>query len=129
MRPNSAGVLAQQPRAHGVEGRGEHAARGAFAEQVGEPQPQLAGGAHAEGDGEDLARRRLPGGEQVRDAVGERAGLAGAGPGDDQQRPGAVADGLGLLGRQAGRAARRRRRRAGAVGRGRVGVRHGITSR
>ena len=35
-----------------------HAARGLFAEQVGEPQPQLAGGAHAERDGEDLAAAR-----------------------------------------------------------------------
>ena len=34
--------------------------------------------------------------------MGERARLAGAGPGDDQQRPAAVADGVRLLGRQAG---------------------------
>ena len=66
-----------------------------------EPQPQLAGGADAERDGEDLARRAPAGGEQVRDAVGERAGLAGAGAGHDQQRAGAVADGVRLLGREA----------------------------
>ena len=86
-----------------------------FAEQVGEPQPQLAGGAHAERDGEDLARRRRAGGQQVRDAVRERAGLAGAGAGDDQQRAGAVADGLRPA-RASGRRAAARGRGAGARG-------------
>ena len=109
-------MLAQQARADGVKRRGGDAARALFAEQVGEPQPQLAGGAHAERDGEDLARRRLPGREQVGDAVRERARLAGAGPGDQQQRPGAVADGLSLLGREPGEQGVRARGRAGAGG-------------
>ena len=100
MRPNALGVLAQQARADGVKRRGGHAARGLLAEQVGEPQPQLAGGAHAERDGEDLPRLRAAAGEQVRDAVRQRAGLAGAGPGDEQQRAAAVADRVRLLGRQ-----------------------------
>ena len=96
------GVLAQQPGADGVEGGGEHAAGGLFAEQVGEPQPQLAGGAHAERDGEDLAGIGGAGGEQVGDAMGQGPRLAGAGSGDDQQRACAVSDGLGLLGREPG---------------------------
>jgi hypothetical protein len=99
-----------------VEGGGGHAARGLFAEQVGQPQPQLAGRPDAERDGEDLAWRGLPGGEQVRDAVRERAGLAGPGPGHDQQRRGAVADGERLLGRKAGEQRVGRARASNACG-------------
>jgi hypothetical protein len=36
-------VLAQQARAHRVKRGGEHAAGELLAEQLGEPQPQLAG--------------------------------------------------------------------------------------
>ena len=98
--PERAGVLAQQPRAHRVKrGRGD-AARDRLAEQVGQAQPQLAGGAHAEGDREDLPRLRAPARQQVRDAVRERSGLAGAGTGQQEQRAGAVGDGTGLLGGQ-----------------------------
>ena len=96
------GVLAQHARAQRVKRRGGDAARGLLAEQVGEPEPQLAGGAHAEGDGEDLPRRGAAAGQQVGDAVGQRARLAGAGPGHQQQRSAAVAYGGGLLGRQPG---------------------------
>ena len=39
-------------------------------------------------------------GEQVAVALGEHAGLARAGRGDDPRRPGAVGDGLELVGRQ-----------------------------
>jgi len=41
-------------------GRG-HAARLLLAEQLAQPQSQLAGGADAEGDREDLPRRRRAG--------------------------------------------------------------------
>ena len=73
--------------------------------------------------------RRRAGGEQVRDAVGERAGLAGAGAGDDQQRAGAVADGLAPA-RASGPASSAS---ASGAGRARVGAPaagcgHGITS-
>ena len=119
-----AGVLAQQPRAHGVEGGGGHAARPLFAEQVGQPQAQFAGGAHAEGDREDLPRRRAAGRQQVGDAAGEGAGLARPGPGHEQQRPGAVPDRGALLGREVpGEGARLRAGRA-RVGRTRGGVGH-----
>jgi len=73
-----------------MKGGGEHAARGLLAQQLGQAQAQLAGGAHAERRRKDLARRRAVGGQQVRDAVGERAGRAAAGTGEDQQRAGAV---------------------------------------
>jgi hypothetical protein len=67
-----------------VNRRGGHAARGLLAEQLGEPQPQLAGDAHAERDGEDLPRRGAAARQQVGDAVRERARLAGPGPGEQQ---------------------------------------------
>ena len=89
--PEHAGVLAQQPRAHRVKRRRGDAARDGLAEQVGEPQPQLAGGADAERDREDLPRLRAPAREQVRGPVGQRPGLAGARAGEQQQRAGAVA--------------------------------------
>ena len=79
-------VLAQQPRAHRVKRRRGHAAGDALAEQVGEPQPQLAGGADAERHREDLPRLRLTAGQQVGGAVRQRAGLARARPGEQQHR-------------------------------------------
>lgn len=78
--------------------RRRHAARDRLAEQVSEPQAQLARGADAERDGQDLPRPRAAGGQQVGGAVGERAGLAGAGASEQQQRAGAVSDGVRLLG-------------------------------
>jgi hypothetical protein len=95
-------VLAQDPRADRVKGGGGHAPSALLAEQVGEPQPQLARGAHAEGHSEDLPRPRAAGGEQMRDPVSEGLGLARARAGEQQQRPGAVADRLSLLGGQPG---------------------------
>jgi len=44
----------------------------------------LAGRLVGEGDGEDLVRPRAAGVEQMRDARGQRLGLAGAGPGEDE---------------------------------------------
>ena len=49
-----------------------------------------------ERDGQDLAGSRIPGGKQVGDPAREHPGLARACPGDDQQRPAAVLDGLPL---------------------------------
>ena len=96
-----AGVLAQHPRADRVKRRGGDAARDLLAEQVGEPQPQLARRAHREGDGQDFPRLRGAGLQQPGDPVDQRLGLAGARAGDQQQGSGAVADGLRLLGGQA----------------------------
>ncbi|HEY4887086.1 MAG TPA: hypothetical protein VIJ58_00725 [Candidatus Dormibacteraeota bacterium] len=74
-----------------------HSARDGLAEQIGEAEPELAGGADAESDREDLPRLGAPAREQVRGAVGQRAGLAGARPGEQQQRTGAMGYCLGLL--------------------------------
>jgi hypothetical protein len=90
-------VLSEHPRADRVKGRRGHPAGDVFAEQVSQPQSQLAGGPDAEGDREDLPRVGGPCREQSGDAVNQCLGLPGAGPGDQQQRPGAVADGLRLL--------------------------------
>jgi hypothetical protein len=48
-----------------------------------EPCAQLAGGACREGHGEDLGRRHGARGDAVRDPVGDGAGLAGAGSGEN----------------------------------------------
>ena len=53
-----AGVLSEHPCADGVKRRRGHAARDLLAEEIGESQPQLAGGADREGDREDLPRLR-----------------------------------------------------------------------
>ena len=57
----------------------------------------FARGLVGEGDGEDISGRDGFGNE-VRDAERDDAGLAGAGPGQDQQRPLEGFDGLALLG-------------------------------
>ena len=61
----------------------------------------LGGGAAREGQQQDAARIGAVD-DQVGDAVGERVGLARAGAGDDQQRPGVVLDGAPLLGIERG---------------------------
>ena len=95
-------MLAKQPGAHGVErGRG-HPSGQLLAEQVGEPQTELAGRADAERDREDLRRLCGAGGEQVGDPVRQGSGLSGTRAGDQQQRTGPVGHGLRLLGRESG---------------------------
>jgi hypothetical protein len=53
-----------------------------------EPAAQLPGRARGEGDREDLLGHVDAGVHAVGDAVGDRAGLAGAGTGEDADRPG-----------------------------------------
>ena len=83
-----------------MERRRHNCTRDGLSQQVGEPQPQLAGGTNAERDREDLPRLRAAAREQIRRTVGQRPGLAGARPGQQQQRAGAERDGLRLLGGQ-----------------------------
>ncbi len=105
------GVVAQQPRADAVEGAGpgERVGRGAAAaEHVAgdalDAPRHLHGGAAREGHEQDAARIGAVD-DQMRDAVGERVGLARAGAGDDEQRRGgtrialadAMLDGAPLL--------------------------------
>ena len=57
----------------------------------------FAGGLVGEGDGENIGRRHAPG-NQMSDAERDDTRLAGAGPGQDQQRAVQRFDGLALLG-------------------------------
>jgi hypothetical protein len=75
----------QDPAAGGMEGEDPDRARDR-AEQVLEPLAHLACGLVRERDREDLVRLHAAGVDQVRDAVGEDAGLARARPGHDEQR-------------------------------------------
>jgi hypothetical protein len=86
---------AQQARARGVEGHDPHAPR-RVAEQELDALAHLLCGLVGEGDGEQLAGTRPPGLHEPGDAVGEHAGLARAGAGQDEQRPFAVRDGVAL---------------------------------
>ena len=60
---------------------------GAAGQQMRQALAHLGGGAAGEGDGEAVLGGDAALGDQMRDAVGQRAGLARARTGDDQQRP------------------------------------------
>ena len=79
------GLAAEDAPAGGVEGEDPDRARDA-AEQALEARPHLARGLVRERDREDLVRLHAAGGDQVRDAMGEDARLAGARAGDDEER-------------------------------------------
>ena len=71
------------------------------AEQRLDAVAQLARRLVGEGDGHDAAGRHALLADQVGDAVGDDARLAAAGPGEDQQRPFGVDDGVVLGGVEA----------------------------
>ena len=79
-----AAELAQEPVADRVEGAAVHARARGPDEPLG-AREHLAGGAAGEGEQEDALGRDASL-DEVRDAVDERARLAGARAGDDQQR-------------------------------------------
>ena len=85
-------AFAQEPRADGVEGAGprQRARLGAPSGRAGDdplhPAGHLGGGAAGEGEEQDATRIGALD-DQVRHPVGERVGLARAGPGDDEERP------------------------------------------
>ena len=89
------GVLAQNPRADGME-RAAPERREFLSEQSGDAPHHFAGGLVGERQQQDTV-----GGDalfqQVGDAVGEGAGLARAGAGDDKRRAGRRGDGSELL--------------------------------
>ena len=89
------GVGAQHPGAGGVEGHHPHRARGAADQQL-DALAHLLRGLVGERDREDLVGAGLARAQQVGDPVGEHAGLARAGAGQDQQRPLTVDDRLAL---------------------------------
>ena len=79
------GLAPEDPPAGGVEGEDPDRARDR-AEQIFETLAHLPGRLVGEGDREDLVRLHAAGVDQVRDAVGEHARLAGARAGDDEER-------------------------------------------
>src|SRR5437879_2876756 len=74
---------------------------GAPASRSRRPFGHLAGGLVRERDGEDRVRAHAVLADQIGDAAGEGPGLAGPGPGHDEDRPLRVEDGLPLDGVQA----------------------------
>ncbi len=68
----------------GVEGGDPHAL-GDRADETGQPCPHLVGRLVGEGDGEDLPRRGVAGGDEMGDAVGKDPGLARSRPRHHQQ--------------------------------------------
>ena len=67
------------------------------AEQRLDPRAHFLGGFVRERDRQDLVRQRVAVADQVCDAAGDDARLAGAGAGEDQQRSVEVQDRFALL--------------------------------
>ena len=101
LHPDLGRLAAQDAHARGVEGHDPHRP-GAGSDELLDPLAHLGGGLVGEGDGQDLPRLGPPGGEQVRDAVGEHPRLARPGAGDDEQGATVVQDCLALGGVEAG---------------------------
>ena len=111
LQADVARVDAQQARGDGVEGAAPDALaaarrvpaeapplpRGRLGQQRVDAPQHLGGGAAREREQQDAPRVGAAG-DEVRDAVHQRGGLAGAGAGDDEQRPVAVRGGGELLG-------------------------------
>ena len=94
-------MAAQHAGAQRVEGA-EPQPLGGAAEHGGDALAHLAGGLVGEGDGQHLAGKGAAGQQDMGEAGGQHAGLAGAGAGQHQQRAVHGLDGFALLGVQAG---------------------------
>jgi hypothetical protein len=91
------GVAAQDLDADGVEGAEPGHALDRLADEKADALLHLAGGLVGEGDGEDLARPGEAEREDVGDAGGQHAGLAGAGAGQHEDGALGRLDGAALL--------------------------------
>ena len=121
------GMEAQDAAADGMEGAEPRHAFDRLAEHLAEPQLHLARGLVGEGHRQDLVRARAALAQDVGDAGGQHARLAGAGAGQHQHRAVQRLHRLALLGIEPveilrglpprGRARRCRRPRAGGRGR------------
>ena len=89
------GVLPEEPVAERVEGRDADVGVAVRDEDV-DALLHLERGLVGEREREDLLRPRPARGDEVGDAAREDGGLAGPGPGDDQERPLVVGDRLAL---------------------------------
>jgi hypothetical protein len=94
-------MAAQQLDADRVEGAEPRHALDGAADQNGDALLHLAGGLVGEGDGKDLRGEGAVGIEDMGDAGGQHARLAGAGAGEHQDRAFERFDGFGLLGIEA----------------------------
>ena len=92
-QPDMFGMPAQHPRTQGME-CAQPQPLGRFAEDCGDPFTHLPGRLVGEGDGQDLVGKRAPGQQDMREPCGQHASLAGARPGQHQQR---AVDGLHRL--------------------------------
>jgi len=90
-------VAAQQPGAEGVEGTDRQVGQRGGGDQALQPGAHLAGGLVRESHRQDGPWRDREVPDEVGDTVRQDARLAGAGPGQDQQRARGVDDGLALL--------------------------------
>ena len=113
-QPDQLGVAAQNLHADRMEGAEPRHALDHVADDVADAVLHLARRLVGEGDGEDFARPGAADGEDVGDAHGEHAGLAGAGAGQHQHRAVERLDRQPLLGIEPGEIRRRRRRGARA---------------
>jgi hypothetical protein len=95
-QPELQGELPDEAVAEGVE-RGDGGVGVAVRNELVHPNLHLLGGLVGEGEGQDLGRTRLPGGDQPGDPARDDLGLAGARAGNDQQRPSVVGDRASLL--------------------------------
>ena len=95
LQTQGGGLTAQHAHAEAVESRNPHVL-GARANQCLNTFTHFGGSLVGEGDGENLAGGRAVGCEQVGDAVGEHAGLAGAGARDNEQGRAGVQHGFFL---------------------------------
>ena len=117
------GMGAQDASADGVKGAEPRHALDRLAQHLAEPQLHLSRRLVGEGDGEDFAGPGPALAEDVGDAAGQHAGLAGAGARQYQDRPVQRFHRLALLGIEAGEILRGRSRpgtRGDAASRGLV---------
>ena len=91
-------VRAQEARADAVEGAHPQEGEGVLLHEAADALLHLAGGLVREGHRQDVVRRNVLLGEEVRDAVGDDPRLARTRPGQDEHRGALVGDGFPLFG-------------------------------
>ncbi len=92
------GFLAQNTHSQRVKSANGQPARILFAEHLAHAFLHFFGGFVGKGNRGDVVRRIACFGNQIADFLGNHAGFAAAGTGQDQQRPCQILNGLLLLG-------------------------------
>ena len=93
--PEQGRLASEDPRARRVERRDPHLA-GDRADERGNPLLHLTCGLVREGDREDLERRDVPFGDEIRHPMCEESGFPRARAGDDEHRPVGRGHGIAL---------------------------------